>query len=46
MVAIDANGRPVPIPQFEPTTAEEKKEWELVASIRQHLLKHRHSKND
>ncbi|HIG04107.1 MAG TPA: acyl-CoA thioesterase [Candidatus Poseidoniales archaeon] len=46
MVAIDANGRPVPIPQFEPSTTEEKKEWELVATIRQHLLEHRHSKND
>lgn len=44
MVAIDANGRPVPIPQYSPSTDEEKEEWGKVARIRAHLLELRQEK--
>jgi acyl-CoA hydrolase len=38
MVAIDGNGRPVPIPQFTPQGEGEQEEWDTVAEIREHLL--------
>jgi len=38
MVAIDGNGRPLPIPQFTPQGEVEQEEWDTVAEIREHLL--------
>jgi len=45
MVAIDGNGRPLPIPQFVPQTDIEKDEWETAAEIRHQLLEHRRKRD-
>ena len=38
MVAIDGNGRPVPIPQFTPSTEAEQAEWDLAKGIKEDML--------
>ena len=45
MVAIDGNGRPVPIPQFTPQNEAEELEWETASEIRNQLLKHKKNRN-
>ena len=45
MVAIDGNGRPVPIPQFTPQNKSEELEWETASEIRNQLLKHKKNRN-
>lgn len=39
MVAIDNQMRPIPIPQFKPTTEEENKLWNSAKSIREEMKK-------
>ena len=41
MVAIDGNGRPLPIPQFTPQSDSEQAEWNIANLIRKQLLEHR-----
>jgi acyl-CoA hydrolase len=38
MVAIDSMMRPIPIPQFNPVSAEEKKDWQQAVKIRENIL--------
>ncbi len=38
MVAIDSQMRPIPIPQFTPTTDDEKKRWNEAKSIREEMI--------
>ena len=45
MVAIDGNGRPVPIPQFTPQNEAEELEWKTASEIRNQLLKHKKNRN-
>jgi acyl-CoA hydrolase len=37
-VALDDEGKPVPVPPFEPQTAEEKEEWNRALERRKHRL--------
>jgi acyl-CoA hydrolase len=37
-VAIDSMMRPIPIPQYEPKTDEEKDEWGKAKAIRENML--------
>jgi acyl-CoA hydrolase len=37
-VALDGQGKPVPVPPFEPRTAEEKKEWSRAEERRERRL--------
>lgn len=37
-VAIDSMMRPIPIPQFSPTTDDEQEEWEKAKAIRENML--------
>ena len=39
MVAIDNQMRPIPIPQFKPTTEEENKLWDAAKHIREEMIK-------
>ena len=41
MVAIDSMMRPIPIPQYTPTSDEDKEEWERAKSIRAHMRSQR-----
>ena len=38
MVAIDSMMRPIPIPQFTPESDEERADWDLAMSIRDHMV--------
>ena len=38
MIAIDSMMRPIPVPQFNPETDEEKADWEIAKAIRTHML--------
>ena len=37
-VAIDSMMRPIPIPQFSPSTDDEQEEWEKAKAIRENML--------
>lgn len=37
-VAIDSMMRPIPVPQFSPSTDEEQEEWEKAEAIRENML--------
>ena len=41
MVAIDSMMRPIPIPQFTPSTDEEKEDWRAAKAIRDHMISHK-----
>ncbi len=41
MVAIDADSKPQRVPSFEPSTDEEKKDWEETRAIHRRMLEHR-----
>ena len=43
MVAIDADGRPQVVPQLEPTTDEDRADWDAAAAIRQRAAERRAS---
>ena len=43
MVAIDSMMRPIPIPQYSPSTEEEKSEWEMAKGIRDLMIKKKSS---
>ena len=43
MVAIDSMMRPIPIPQFEPESDEEKADWELAKNIRDLMIQKKSS---
>ena len=43
MVAIDSMMRPIPIPQFEPESDEEKADWELAKQIRDLMIQKKSS---
>jgi acyl-CoA hydrolase len=46
MVAIDSMMRPIPIPQLEPSSEDEKKEWEIALEIRNNMLSKRKSQQE
>ena len=39
MVAIDSQMRPIPIPQYTPTTDDEKKRWNEAKAIREEMIR-------
>ena len=41
MVAIDVDSKPQRVPGFEPSTDEEKKDWDETRAIHQRMLEHR-----
>ena len=43
MVAIDSMMRPIPIPQYSPSTEEEISEWEMAKGIRELMIKKKSS---
>ena len=43
MVAIDSMMRPIPIPQYSPSTEEEISEWEMAKGIRDLMIKKKSS---
>ena len=46
MVAIDSMMRPIPIPQLDPVTEDEQKEWAIALDIRNNMLSKRKSKQE
>jgi acyl-CoA hydrolase len=41
MIAIDSMMRPIPIPQFNPESDEQKADWDTAQAIREHMLSQR-----
>ena len=46
MVAIDSMMRPIPIPQLDPETDDDKKEWAIAEEIRNNMLSKRKSEQE